>query len=150
MAYLKHHKALCGLFKTPQSALWLIQNTNKRFVVVIIITAILSVEAIVQTLLGQNWQRDRAILTGRLARFPHSPYLKGLIMHAICDWLFLFTIDVHLTIRLWARDFYRGGVNRFSDRRTDLALKSARIVDFCRKSEADSRIWKTLWIVDQL
>ena len=84
-AYLKHHKALCGVLNKPQSALWLIQNTNKRFVVVIIITAILSVEAIVQTLLGQNWQRDRAILTGRLARFPHNPYLKGLIMHAICD-----------------------------------------------------------------
>ena len=78
MAYLKHHKALCGVLNKPQSALWLIQNTNiyKRFV---------SVEAIVQTLLGQNWQRDRAILTGRLARFPHNPYLQGLIMHAICD-----------------------------------------------------------------
>ena len=85
MAHLKHHKALCGVLNKPQSALWLIQNTNKRFVVVIIITAILSVEAIVQTLLGQNWQRDRAILTGRLARFPRNPYLKGLIMHAICD-----------------------------------------------------------------
>ena len=43
-AYLKHHKALCGLFKTPRSALWFIQNTNKSFVVVIIIIAILSVE----------------------------------------------------------------------------------------------------------
>ena len=32
--------------------------------VVIIIIAILSVEAIVQTLCGQNWQRDSLILTG--------------------------------------------------------------------------------------
>jgi len=44
VAYSKHHKALCGLFKTPQSALWPtyskhhkalcglpIQNTTKRF-----------------------------------------------------------------------------------------------------------------------
>ena len=31
MAYSKHHKALYGLFKTPQSALWPIQNTTKRF-----------------------------------------------------------------------------------------------------------------------
>ena len=35
-----HHKALCGLFKTLQSALWPIKNNTKRFVVVIVIIAI--------------------------------------------------------------------------------------------------------------
>ena len=33
VAYSKHHTARCGLFKTPQSALWPIRNTTERFVV---------------------------------------------------------------------------------------------------------------------
>ena len=32
VAYSKHHRALCGLFKTPQSTLWPIQNATKHFV----------------------------------------------------------------------------------------------------------------------
>jgi len=81
MAYSKRHRALCGVlfwyltlktgwlvdsqisqlfseivwffqFFTPQSGLWPIQYTIKRFVVVIIIIAILSVEVI---LCGLNW-----------------------------------------------------------------------------------------------
>ena len=80
VAYSKHYKALCGLFR---------QYTTKCFVVVIVIIAILSVEVI---LCGQNWQRGSLILTGRLARFSHHP------LHYLCmqffDWLVLFTIAV--------------------------------------------------------
>ena len=76
MAYLKYHKVLCDLFHVKDHEALCGSFKIPKSVVIIIIIAILFVEAIVQTLRGQNWQRDSVILTGRLARFPHSPYVN--------------------------------------------------------------------------
>ena len=134
VAYSKHHRALCGLLKTPQSALWrfiwrfhfeswmarwladisqlfseiiwffrFFQNTTKRFVAYSkhhkslcgLYTVLCGLHhsdsvswSLVRTLCGQNWQRDSLILTGRLTRFPHNPYINYACIFFLADSLF--------------------------------------------------------------